>query len=208
MELIQSGKQKKAVRGFSLLELLVVITIFSVISLVILANHSRFNSSVLLGSLAYKIALSVREAQVYGLSVQGQLSNVQGQLSNFQVGYGVHFAGGTTYILFADLNANKKYDGTPTDSIVKSYTVSQGHTISEFCGIRSTGQHDCAVGNSITYLDVVFFRPNPDAIMTSSAFQYPSSYSSAEITVSSPAGSSRKVSIASTGQISVVVATP
>ncbi len=191
----------KSVRGFSLLELLVVIAIFSVISVIILANHSRFNSSVLLGSLAYKIAISVREAQVFGLSVQGQSAN-------FQVGYGVHFAGGTTYILFADLNGNKKYDGTPTDTIVKAYTVSQGHTISEFCGVRSNGQHDCAAGGSITFMDVVFFRPDPDAIMTSSAFQYPNAYSSAEITVSSPAGSARKVSIASTGQISVAVVTP
>src|SRR3989344_3995148 len=83
-----------SLRGFSLIELLVVISIFSIISLVVLANHSRFNSSVLLGSLAYKIALSFRETQVYGLSVQGQSTN-------FQVGYGIHFSGGTTYTLFA-----------------------------------------------------------------------------------------------------------
>ncbi len=47
-----------------------------------LANHERFNSSILLDSLAYDIALSIREAQVYGLSVRGINAD-------FQVGYGV-----------------------------------------------------------------------------------------------------------------------
>lgn len=190
----------KTMRGFSLIELIVVIAIFSTISLVVLANHSRFNSSVLLGSLAYKIALSVREAQVYGLSVQGQSSN-------FQVGYGVHFAGGTTFTFFADINGNKKYDAG-TDTVVKTYTVSQGHTISDFCGIKSDTTRQCAASGVLTYLDVAFFRPDPDARMTSNVFASPNSYSSSEITVSSPAGSTRKVTIASTGQISVTVGVP
>ena len=81
--------------AFTLIELLVVMAIFSVISLLILANHSRFNSSVLLGSLAYDMALSVRQAQVYGVSVQTFNAN-------FQVGYGVHFTTGNSYIFFAD----------------------------------------------------------------------------------------------------------
>ena len=189
-------------RGFSLMELLVVISIFSVISLMILANHSRFNSSVLLGSLAYNIALSIREAQVYGLSVQGQLS---GGIPNFQVGYGVHFQGGTTYVLFADKNGNKKYDTPPTDTIIKTYTVRQGHIISDFCGITSVGVRECALGGAITLLDIVFLRPDPDASMKSSS---PTLYSSAEITVSSPQGSTRKVTVVSTGQISVAVSAP
>lgn len=196
----------RSVRGFSLLELLVVMSIFSVISLIVLANHSRFNSSVLLGSLAYKIALSVREAQVYGLSVRGQSTS-------FQVGYGVHFAGGTTYTLFADMDGNKMYDtiadnGFPADVIVKAYTLSQGHLISDFCGIQVSGTRQCAVGSVITYLDVVFLRPDPDASMVSNIFAPPSSYSSAEITVSSPQGSTRKVTVASTGQVSVVTTAP
>ncbi len=197
----------RAVRAFSLLEMLVVLFIFSTISLIILANHSKFNSSVLLGSLAYKIALSVREAQVYGLSVQGQTT---GGVTNFNVGYGVHFAGGTTYILFSDLNANKKYDGTPTDAIIKTYTLTQAHTVSDFCGIAANGSRQCAgpPTPAITYLDVVFFRPDPDAIISSDVVPPASPYSSAEITVASPAGSTRKISVYSTGQISVTVGVP
>lgn len=205
-------KNRRVVRAFSLLELLVVMFIFSTISLIILANHSRFNSSVLLGSLAYKIALSVREAQVYGLSVQGQTS---GGVTNFQVGYGVHFQGGTSYTLFADVDGNKKYDsaphnGYPADTVIKTYTLTQSHAVSDFCGITSTGTRQCAASPTplIASLDVLFFRPDPDAVISSDIVPPSTPYSSAEITVASPTGSTRKITIASTGQISVTVGIP
>src|SRR3989344_6847475 len=84
-----SSLSVKALRAFTLVELVVVLAIFTLISSVVLANHSRFNGSVLLGSLAYDIALSIREAQVYGLSVKQHTVAGVGQ---FQIGYGIHFA--------------------------------------------------------------------------------------------------------------------
>ncbi len=183
----------KAVPAFTLIEMLVVVAIFSVISLVILANHSRFDSSVLLGSLAYDIALSVREAQVYGLSVQEYASN-------FQVGYGIHFAGSGSYVFFADTNTNNQYDAG-VDSIVQTYALNQGHTIARFCGITSLGVQECSDSlPPIDHLDVDFFRPNPDANISSNLTPQ---YSSAKITVASPSGETRTITIASTGQISV-----
>ena len=74
-----------------------VIGIFIVITGVVLANNAQFNSSVLLGKAGYDIALSVRQAQVYGLSTQSYAGE-------FQVGYGVDFQGATQYLLFADLD--------------------------------------------------------------------------------------------------------
>ena len=184
-------------RAFSLIELLVVVGIFTVISTIVLANHSRFNSSVLLGSLAYDIALSVREAQVYGLSVRGVNAN-------FQVGYGVHFATANSYILFADTNANKKYDdGTgsePADTVVSSYSLSAGHQISRFCGVTALGAEECSDTSVIDRLDIVFFRPDPDAVISSAN---PGIYSAAHVTVRSSVVETRTISIASTGQISV-----
>lgn len=180
-------------RAFSLIELLVAVSIFLVISTVILANHSRFNSSVLLGSLAYDVALSIREAQVFGLSVR-QFG------SGFQVGYGVHFTNSNTYVFFVDVNANKKYDEA-TDSIVRTYTLSRGHTFQRFCGTNSIGIEKCSDSASpITHLDIVFLRPDPDAVISSSE---PGVYSSGRVIVTSPSGDTRTVQIASTGQISV-----
>lgn len=181
-------------RGFSIIELLVVVMIFTVISSVILANHSKFNSSVLLGSVAYDMALSIRQAQVYGVSTQ----HFSGQ---FQIGYGIHYSNATSYVLFADINRNQKYD-VGTDSIVQTYTLGQGHSIKRFCGIKTDSTMDCSDSPSaITHIDIGFLRPSPDAVMTS---DNPGVYSGAIITVQSGSGETRSVSIVSTGQISVV----
>lgn len=195
-KILQLGNRKQGwfLRGLTLIELLVVMGIFSIISLVVLANHSRFNSSVLLGSLAYDIALSVREAQVYGLSVR-EFAN------SFQVGYGVRFASATSYVFFADTNANKKYD-SGVDSIVRTYTLGKGHTVKRFCATSSLGVETCSDSSSgpLNYLDILFFRPDPDANITSNN---PTVYSSAKVVVTSPSGETRTVTVVSTGQISV-----
>ncbi len=181
-------------RGFSLIELLVALSILTVISTVVLANHTRFNNSVLLGSLAYDIGLSIREAQVYGLSVREYSAD-------FQVGYGVHFSDPNTYLFFVDTNLNQKYDGEGVDAIVKSYSVSRGHQIVRFCGVTAAGVERCSdSATPITYLDIVFTRPDPDAVMTSNEAGL---YSRSIITVSSVTGDERSVEVASTGQISV-----
>lgn len=179
--------------GFTLLELLVVVSIFAFISIITLANHSKFNSSVLLTNLAYNIALSIRQAQVYGLSVQTFDLN-------FQVGYGVHITTGGSYLFFADTNADKRYEAG-TDSIVQTYNIGQGNFIKRFCGTLADGTTQCSDdATPIDHLDIVFFRPEPDANMSSSG---PTPYSSGKIVVGSSAGDTRTITIESTGQISV-----
>jgi Tfp pilus assembly protein FimT len=184
-------------RGFSLIELLVVTGIFIVITGVVLANNAQFNSSVLLGNAAYDVALSVRQAQVYGLSTQ----SYSGQ---FQVGYGIHFQGTAGYLLFADLDVthNKRYDaGTDQDKIVQQYTLGRGHFVKRFCGVKADTTQDCSDGPAaLTHLDIGFLRPNPDATITGDS---PTPYSSAKVTLQSASGETRTVSIQSTGQISV-----
>ena len=182
-------------RGFSLIELLVVTGIFVVITGVVLANNAQFNSSVLLGNAAYDVALSVRQAQVYGLSTQ-QYSG------EFQVGYGVHFAGTTEYLVFADLDPehNKRYDAG-TDQIVQQITLGRGHTIKRFCGVKTDTTEDCSDNDAtLTHLDIGFLRPNPDATVTGDS---PTAYSTAKIVLQSKNGETRTVTIQSTGQISV-----
>lgn len=179
-------------RAFSLIELLVAVGIFVAISSVVLANHARFNSSVLLGALAYDIALSLREAQVFGLSVR-QFG------SDFQVGYGIRFSDDDSYFFFADTNASRAYE--ESDSVVRVYTLGRSHRITAFCGITAAGIEHCSNGAvPIDHLDIVFFRPDPDAVMSSGE---PGFYSHARIAVSSPSGESRTVEVASTGQVSV-----
>src|SRR3989344_6228445 len=79
--------------GFTLIELLVVTAIIVIVTSLVLINNNRFGGTVLLQNLAYDMAPSVREAQVYGISVL----SFGGE---FDFGYGMHFtANSQTYVL-------------------------------------------------------------------------------------------------------------
>lgn len=182
-------------RGFSLIELLVVTGIFLVITGVVLANNAQFNSSVLLGNAAYDVALSIRQAQVYGLSTRSYSGE-------FRVGYGVHIEGTSSYLIFADLdeNRNKRYD-PGVDQVVQQVTLGRGHTILRFCGVQTDGTEDCSDGvAALPHIDIGFLRPNPDATITGDG---PTPYSSVKVVLQSRSGETRTVSVQSTGQISV-----
>jgi len=185
---------QKTTRAFSLIELIVAVGILALISTIVLANHTKFNGSVLLGSLAYDIGLSIREAQVFGVSVR-QYNN------DFQLGYGVYFEAGQAYSLFADVNRDRVYDSE--DSIIRSYGLQKGFVIQKFCGITSENISYCSTDASdpITHLSVVFLRPEPDAFISSNKVGI--LYSRGTITVMSPGGETRTVDVASTGQISI-----
>ena len=170
--------------GFSLIELLVCIAIIMVISGVVLARYKSFNSTLLLRNLAYEIALSTREAQVLGISVKGSTS---GSVTSFTTAYGMHFTPGMTYTLFADTNGNNQYDD---GEAVSAYTIGQNNQIK-----------DDAPRCPLTMLDVLFKRPNPDALFYTNATAIVAS--SVCVSVVASDGNTRTVRIWSTGQIAV-----
>lgn len=190
-------------RGFSLIELMVVTGIVVVITSVVLTNNNRYGGSVLLQNLAYDIALSIRQAQVYGISVRGFGAN------NFSVGYGMHFEknvnNNKNYVLFADLENtgifNPSHD--PTENVSPSpYQIGRGYYIADLCAPAGTklasNSYSCT---SVSQLDIVFTRPEPDAairIPGNSALQ-----DSARILVESPRGDVLSIVVDATGQISV-----
>ena len=61
------------IRGFTLIELMVTLAIFTIMTSVIMANYPGFNNKIALEVLAQDIALSIRQAQVYGISVRQQI---------------------------------------------------------------------------------------------------------------------------------------
>jgi prepilin-type N-terminal cleavage/methylation domain-containing protein len=182
--------------GFSLVELLASVAIFTIIMSVILVKHSQFSGTLAVENLAYDIALSIRKAQVFGLSVR----EFKGGGSNFDVGYGLHFDSNTnnSYIFFVDANRNEKYDDS--SEIIEVFALNKGNIISKFCAVVSSSLEKCST-TDIAYLDVIFERPNPDAIIKTSLVS--DLYNSAVITITSPNGAKWDITTITTGQISI-----
>ena len=193
-----AGARASSTAGFTLIELLVVLSIMLVITSTFLVRNQRFNSSILLRSLAYQVALSVREAQVYGVGVK----EVAVGSGNFSSGFGVYFSNGmpTSYLLFADTNNNGLYDGG--DTVIETFTIGRGFTLSQFCATTTTsgGVQQCSP-SSISALSITFRRPNPEPTIRTNLSGY--TYSSASITVSSASGSTRTVTVGAAGEIEV-----
>jgi prepilin-type N-terminal cleavage/methylation domain-containing protein len=185
----------KQEQGFTLVELLASVAIFSVITSVAVFNNSQFNSAVLLTNLTYEIALSVRQAQFYGITVKQSASS-----NNFDSGYGIHFdtASPTTYILFEDKPPqNHVYD---VGEALETFTIQKGNRIPKL--VLWSGSST----STPSKVDISFLRPNPDTWITAGGLQSPT-YNQANICVSSPLNMKRKAIIESTGQISVATDT-
>jgi prepilin-type N-terminal cleavage/methylation domain-containing protein len=72
MAIVPVQQKQKNYRGFTLIELMVTITIVVLVTGIVLVQYSSFNSSVLLTSQAYQLAFDLREAQSLAISVRGQ----------------------------------------------------------------------------------------------------------------------------------------
>ena len=75
--------------GFTLIELIVTVAIFIFMTALVVANYGSFNDGTLLTSMSYDVALALRDAQSYGLNVQGGDCRVWRQ--NFNYPYGMDF---------------------------------------------------------------------------------------------------------------------
>ena len=167
--------------------------IIVVISGVVLSSNLRFGGAITLRNLAYEVALSVREAQIFGISVRRFGDDI------FTAGYGMHFRASspTSYILFADaVTQNGLYDGS--GELVESIAIGRGFEIADLCvvvGIETT--ETCGIAK----LDILFQRPEPDA-----QIRYNDGASlnqRARVILVSPRGDSASVLVEATGQISV-----
>jgi prepilin-type N-terminal cleavage/methylation domain-containing protein len=209
--------KKNAIRaGFTLIELMVTISIFVAMTVLLVAKYGSFNDGSLLSSLAYDVALSIRDAQTYGVNVQGYDSQ-----NLFQYPYGIHFSSvpGTNgeIILFAD-SYSSNTDGSPDhlctdgatgvcapnqttgDSIVTSYAMARSGTVKSLC--VGTGPSDCNSAD-ILAVDITFKRPNPNAIITANE-DSSQTYAYAEITVTNQGGTAtRTIVVRETGEIAV-----
>lgn len=139
-------------KGFTLLELMVTVSIMVIILSIMVFNFSKTDNKTVLAQIAYGVALNIRQAQVNSISVK----SVGGVFEN---GYGVHFAVGDKYVNFyVDKNGTIKETGLDNGSSIEEIKIPNGYQISDICDGESC---------SISSADVTFWRPDPSARLTS-----------------------------------------
>jgi len=194
----------KLLTGFTLVELLVTLTIFSIMTGVVLVNQGKFNNTIFLSNLAHDIALTIRQAQTYGINVRETA-----QSSDLFSNYGVSFqmgANNKNFVIFADVlgTANGLFDGSfscpGNDSeCVERYVIKNSNYIKSICA--GNDESDCTA-NSATTLNISFTRPDSDAHIKSNVKTTDQPY--AKIVVASQDGANTKgIIVRSTGQIYV-----
>lgn len=158
-------------QGFTVLEMIVVLSIVGLISGVILFNYRLFTQRLALSAAAQEVSVAIRQAQAYGLSVK---QTAQGS-GEFDKAYGIAFDvsnGGNpkSYYLFVDKNSNGYYDGddtcNPLSECVKKELILNAASISGFCGTdaSNTPTPTCPFV-SAKKMTVTFKRPNRDAFI-------------------------------------------
>ncbi len=193
-------------RGFSLIEMLMVMGIFAFLSGMIFVNYGKFNTKASLDNLTHQVALVIRQAQVYGISVS--------QGDQFK-GYGVYFSTATPedkvkFILFKDYNPqDKKYNprtnpcgGDANDECLGKISIQSGDVVNKIIANGETS----APGIELREANIVFTRPSPDAQMTGLRGDNGANIDNIadlEVYLLSPRGPENKVVVWSTGQIAV-----
>jgi prepilin-type N-terminal cleavage/methylation domain-containing protein len=212
----QAGKKnlknrfkKNLSKGFTLIELIVVLAIFAIITGIALADQGNLNSNILVSNLAYEIGLSIRQAQSYGVGVRA-VSTTGG----FDGAYGVSFdvSKPNRIILFNDLNGDNLYEDGEEDSELQVVNQ-QGNKIVATCVELDPGQK-CTKDTGVGLLTITFKRPNPEAVFTRASVDSDGNIidgtmvnnatGPAYIVVNTASGNNcRVVTIQSTGQVSV-----
>ncbi len=186
-------------KGFTLIEMVAVLGIFSIVSAIVLFNYDKFRSETILTNMAYEIALSIREAQIYGVSARNSATT---GTPDFTIPYGIYvLKDSSNYILFSDQSKDSKFTGTNCidtgDVCVTPYTLQRNMRITDI----NTKESSVSACVSIDYASILFKRPNPEPVISDDAVR---TLSYIEIEVSPQGGDSKRyVRIANNGQISV-----
>lgn len=189
---MKSEKFKKNTRrGMTYVEIIVVLSIFSIMSGAVIYNYHAFQSKIDTKNLASDIASKIVEAQKSALS--GKLPPDGGFDANWKPSYGVYFfrlttpGGKTRFIYFKDLDQNNRWSNN--SETLQVVTLPKNIIINDI-KVYPPLPDGLSIGNQPLY--VTFSRPSSSASLYSNTTQLlPAEVSYIQIDVQSPDGSSR-----------------
>jgi len=192
-------------KGFSLVELIITISIISILASIILVNSNTLSDRISINTEAYEIALIIRQSQVFALGVREYTG---ASSDGFDVGYGVYFSMDTTdsFIFFVDKDKDGEYD--PGDGeLIETYSLKKDNVISSICATLPNGSEICTENvNGPFTLSVSFLRPSPTTsvkLFNPGGIQVASQSAPARVIIQSPKGAEQNILINYTGQISI-----
>ncbi len=160
---IYNQYKNKNIRGFSLLEVLISISIFGIIMAVSFLKYPRMNAEIDFQKNISEIVSMYRSAQVFGSSRGGE---ARGDGVYIEANHLKEFTD-TIYTSLPKENglhtSNRYYNtftgsGSPADVVFKDTYLSGKIEISDIC-IKNESTKECGKDR----LSVVFIRPNQDA---------------------------------------------
>jgi prepilin-type N-terminal cleavage/methylation domain-containing protein len=180
MKIFNKAKKNK---GMTYIELIVVLSIFAVISSVVIFNYGTFQAKIDIKNLASDIALQIVQAQKSALS--GLQTTLIPSVFPWKPSYGVYFDSTTPkqFIYFADLNNQNGYEAgeaLSTIAITKNNSISKLEVIGPSCPV-------------VTNLGITFKRPDSSAMITSNNLAIPCTISYVQITISSLGGKATSI---------------
>ncbi len=181
------------------MELLISVAIIALVTTLVLVRHSSFESTVLLKSAAYDIAIALREAQVKSLS---QVRS-EGSQESFTYSYGLSFVpGNNVYPSFIFKHEEQyPYHDCTISKDINDFTLDRSMQVYDVC-IYIGSVENCTVDR----LDISFRRPEYKALFfAEGTTDYSTTITSAKIKVNSTRGSGEifVIDVTNLGQISV-----
>lgn len=222
-------KHKKTNTGITFIEMIIVMAIFAFIAGVTLFSYRKFSDNVKVQNVMQDVALAITRAQRTAIAgaIPREASILQDVGMSWAPSYGVHISMQipTQLLYFLDLNDDAidnqdqdqgRYlyedpgglDSCDLESLstecLDQLNFPQNYVFNGICinqPYSDLGQSDCSGGQSASWVDIVFTRPEPAPVITTDIAGPISSVTLYILETSS--GTQKTVTVYATGQVQV-----
>lgn len=155
--------------GLSLIEMLIVVSIMSMIALVAIFSYNAYRKNLAVESAVQELSIAIRQAQTYSLSVK-ETGSSSGQ---FNMRYGIWIDRNlpSMYYIFADKDGDNtcEYGAGSScatgDEVIETVTLRDGVVVDDLCFADYNAGWNCSAGGNFSSMAILFRRPRTDATL-------------------------------------------